>query len=62
MMYREYKFEMVPIIVGALACLKSYIQQLGFDEKESIKLIRKLLAVAVSGTVKIVKSFLGFKS
>ena len=66
MMYREYKFEMVPIIVGALGyvptCLKSYIQQLGFDEKESIKLIRKLQAVAVSGTVKIVKRFLGFKS
>ena len=40
-LYPDYKFNMIPIIVGALGyipkCLKGYICDLGFDEKEAVK-------------------------
>ena len=63
-MYPQYKFEMVPIIVGALGyvpkCLTKYIEQLGFNAVETRKLIRKLQNIAISGSIKICKTFLGF--
>ena len=63
-LYLEYKFEMIPIIVGALGyvpkCLTQYLSQLGFNNIETRKIIRKMQNISVSGTVKICKTFLKF--
>ena len=60
MLYGEYKFSMVPIIIGCLGYvskdLSNYLNEIGLEKN----LIRKLESLTVSGTVKIVKSFLGF--
>ena len=65
MMYNDYKFEMIPIIIGAfgfvLNDLKTSLGNLNFDKKETKNLIRKLQTITVSGTVKIVKTFIRFK-
>ena len=65
MMYNDYKFEMVPIVIGAFGFipkdLKTSLESLNFDKKEVKCIIRKLQATAVSGTVKIVKTFIRFK-
>ena len=65
MMYNDYKFEMVPIVIGAFGFipkdLKTLLESLNFDKKEVKCTIRKLKAIAVSGTVKIVKTFIRFK-
>ena len=65
MMYNDYKFEMVPIVIGAFGFiakdLKTLLESLNFDKKEVKCTIRKLQAIAVSGTVKIVKTFIRFK-
>lgn len=62
MIHSGYKFRMIPIIVGCLGyiCkdLSNYLTELGLDKS----LIKKLETLTVSGTVKIVKSFLGFKN
>ena len=56
---------MVPIIVGALGYvpkdLKTNLEKLNFNEKEIANITRKLQTISVSGTVKIVKMFMGFK-
>ena len=56
---------MIPIIVGALGYapkeLKTNLEKLNFDEKEVINITRKLQTISVSGTVKIMKTFMGFK-
>ena len=43
-MYPNYKFEMIPVVIGCLGYakndLKTYIKQLGFDDKEIQFLIR----------------------
>ena len=63
MMYGDYKFQMCPIIIGGLGYvskdLTQYLTDAGFDDVKN--LIRKLQSLTVSGTVKIVKTFLGFK-
>ena len=63
-MYPHYKFQMVPIVIGALGyvpkCLEVYIHQLGFNKTETEKLVRKLQNLSASGTVKICKTFLSF--
>ena len=63
-MYPHYKFQMVPIVIGALGyvpkCLEMYIHQLGFNKIETEKLVRKLQNLSASGTVKICKTFLSF--
>ena len=64
-MYPKYKFNMIPIIVGALGyipkCLTSYLQDLGFDGNEATVHIMKMQNVVACGTVKICKTFLRFK-
>ena len=64
LLYPEYRYSFVPIIVGALGtirrCLLDNIDRLGFETSESKKLIRKLQMVSVAGTVKICKTFLRF--
>ena len=65
MMYTDYKFEMIPIIIGAFGFvrndLKKSLENLNVDKKETKSLIRKLQTIIVSGTVKIVKTFIRFK-
>lgn len=65
LLYHDYKFEMVPIIIGALGYvpkdLKINLEKLNFNEKEVKAMTRKLQTISVSGTVKIVKTFMGFK-
>ena len=64
MMYPHYKFQMVPIVIGALCYvpkyLEIYINQLGFNKIETEILVRKLQNISASGTVKIYKTFLSF--
>ena len=51
MMHNDYKFEMIPIIVGAFGFvpndLKTYLGNLNFDKKETKSLIRKLQTITV---------------
>ena len=64
-MYSDYKFVVVPIIIGALGyvpkCLSKYLLQLGFDNLEINGLIQKLQNISACGTVKICKTFLKFE-
>ena len=63
-MYPHYKFQMVPIVIGALGyipkCLEMYIHQLGLNKIETEKLVQKLQNLSASGTVKIYKTSLRF--
>ena len=56
---------MIPIIIGAFGFvpndLKTSLGNLNFGKKETKVLIRKLQTITVSGTVKIVKTFIRFK-
>ena len=65
MMYNDYKFEMIPIIIGAFGFapndLKMCLGNLNFDKKETESVIKKLQTISVSGTVKIVKTFIRSK-
>ena len=64
LLYPDYKFEFIPIIVGALGsiptCLQQGIERLGFTGKESNRIINVLQQKSIIGTVKICKTFLGF--
>ena len=64
MLYHDYKFEMVPLIIGALGYvpkdLKTNLEKLNFNKKVINTITRKLQTISVSGTVKIVKTFMGF--
>ena len=59
MFYHDYKFEMIPTIIGALGYvpndLKTNLEKLSFNEEEIVNITRKLQTISVSGTVKIVK-------
>ena len=58
-MHPQYKFNMIPIIVGALGyipkCLTSYLQDLGFDKNELTVYIEKMQNIVACGTVTICK-------
>ena len=64
LLYPDFKFEFIPIIVWALGliptCLPQCIEQLGFTGKESNRIINVLQQKSIIGTVKICKIFLGF--
>ena len=63
-MYPNYKFEMIPVVIGCLGYvqndLKMYVKQLGFDDKEIPFLVRRLQFASISGTVNICKAFFNF--
>ena len=63
-MYPNYKFEMIPVVIGCLGYDKNdhikYIKQLGFDDKEIPFLMRRLQIASISGTVNICKVFFNF--
>ena len=65
-LYPEYKFDMIPIVVGALGyvpkCLTQYLCQLGINIIKIRKIIRKMQNISVSGTVRICKTFLKFNN
>ena len=62
--YPDYRFEMMPTIVGALgfvpSCLFNYMTILGFEKKETLRHINKMQAIVSDGTVKICKTFFKF--
>ena len=64
LLYADYKFEFIPIIVGALGsipiCLLQGIDRLGFTGKESNRIINVLQQKSIIGTFKICKTFLSF--
>ena len=64
-LYPEYSYQFIPIIIGALGSipcnLKYNLKCLGFSEKEVNKQIKMLQIKSITGSVKIVKSFLKFK-
>ena len=55
---------MIPIIIEALGyvakSLITHVNQLGFEEKDVVYVIRKLKSLAIEGIVKICKTFLKF--
>ena len=65
MLYPEYLYQFIPIIIGALGSipcnLKNNLKYLGFSEKEVNKQIKMLQIKSINDSVKIVKSFLKFK-
>ena len=60
-LYPDYKYEVAPIIIGAMGyvpkSLINYLKMIGFDERESKTLTRKLQIKLISGTAKICKTF-----
>ena len=65
MMYENYSFMFIPIIVGAIGhvpkCIFTNIENLGFTKNKTRKLVKKLQVLSVTGTVKICKTFMSFK-
>ena len=55
---------MIPVVIGCLGYLqkdlKTYMKQLGFDDKEISFLVRQLKIASISGTVNICKAFFNF--
>ena len=64
LLYPDYKFEFIQIIVGALdsipTCLLQGIEHLRFTGKEPNRIINVLQQKSIIGTVKICKTFLSF--
>ena len=59
MLYQDYKFEMMPIIVGALE-LKANLEKLNFNEKEVKRITRKLGYISLR-ICESHENFMGFK-
>ena len=62
--YPNYRFEMLPILVGAHgyvpSCLFNYMNDLGFEKKKTFRHISKMQAIVTSRTVKICNTSLNF--
>ena len=60
-MHPGYKFEIAPIVVGAMGyvpkCLVTYLKIVGFKEKEIKQVIGRMQVRSISGTIKICKMF-----
>ena len=63
-MYPGYKFEIAPIVVGAMGyvpkCLVTYPKMAGFEGKEIKLLICRMQVKSIFGSVKICKMFSNF--
>ena len=63
-LHPSYKFEIAPIVVGAMGyvpkCLVTYLKMVGFEGKDIKLLIRRMQVKSISGSVKICKTFLNF--
>ena len=64
LIYPAYKYNFIPIIIGALGTIPkelcSNIEKLGYNNKHALMLIRKLQVLSISGSVKICKTFMKF--
>ena len=64
LLYPDFKFEFIPMIVGALGsiptCQLQGIERLGLTRKRSNRIINVLRQKSITGTVEICKTFLGF--
>ena len=64
MMYENYDFKFIPIVIGAMGyvrkTLNRYLQDLELSQKQSQHLTRILQCLSIPGTVKIPKTFLKF--
>ena len=62
--YREYKFETISIVVGALGAvtkqLTTNLKRLNFKESRTKTITRKLQKASLLGSIKIVKTFMAF--
>ena len=56
-----YETLAVSSLLTSLRTLKTNLEKLNFNEKEVKNITRKLQTISVSGTVKIMKTFMGFK-
>ena len=65
MMYENYSFMFITIIVGALGHVPKFIftniQNLGFTKNETKQLLEKLQVLSVTGIVKIFNTFMSFE-
>ena len=63
-MYKDYHFKMLPVVVGALGTIpnatKESLEEMKFSKTEINKLLRKLRNESVRGMVKICKTFIKF--
>ena len=63
-LHPRYKFEIAPIVVGAMGyvpkCLVTYLKMVGFEGKDINLLICRMQVKSISGSVKICKTFLNF--
>ena len=63
-MYPGYKFEIAPVVVGAMEyvskCLVTYLKMVAFEGKDIKLSIRRMQMKSISGSVKICKTFLNF--
>ena len=63
-MYKDYHFKMLPVVVGALGTIhratKESLKEMKFSKIEINKLLRKLRKNFVRGTVKICNMFMKF--
>ena len=63
-LYHDYRFEIISILVGAQGYvpkeLEINLEKLNVDEKEVNNIMRKLQIISTLGTVKIVRTFMGF--
>ena len=63
-MYKDYHFKMLPVVVGALGTIpnatKESLKEMKFSKTEINKLLRKLQNNSVRGMVKICKTFMKF--
>ena len=66
MQYPTYRFSFIPIIVGATGYIATSLYQsirdLGFLDKDINRIIHKIQMNSISGTVKICKTFMKFKT
>ena len=63
-MYKEYRFKMSPVMVGALGTIlnttKKSLEEIKFSKIKINRLLRKLQKNSVTGTVKTCKTFMNF--
>ena len=62
--YQDYRFKMLPVVVGALSNIpnatKKSLKEIKLSKIEINKLLRKLQNNSLRGTVKICKTFMKF--
>ena len=64
-LYPQYKYEIVPIVIGSTGYvsnnIQKYLEQCGFDKKKTISIVPMLQRKALRGSLKIVKTAMKLK-